>query len=119
MYEENFEAYGARKVWRQLGREGLAVARCTIERLMRVLGCKGGMRAQVPNDDCRRCGGTAAPSGGRASTCAASFPMATAAASICRLATASAWPKPASNPRWAASATPTTTRWRNPSRLVR
>ena len=31
----NFGVYGARKVWRQLGREGVVVARCTVERLMR------------------------------------------------------------------------------------
>ena len=33
--------YGARKVWRQLGREGIEVARCTVERLMRELGIAG------------------------------------------------------------------------------
>jgi transposase InsO family protein len=33
--------YGARKVWKQLGREGIPVARCTVERLMRALGLKG------------------------------------------------------------------------------
>ncbi len=33
--------YGARKVWRQLGREGIVVARCTVERLMRELGIAG------------------------------------------------------------------------------
>ena len=37
VYEENFHVYGARKVWRQLGREDIAVARCTVERLMRSL----------------------------------------------------------------------------------
>ncbi len=41
VYEENFPVYGARKVWRQLGREGLRVARCTVERLMRSLGLAG------------------------------------------------------------------------------
>ena len=35
VFDENFEVYGVRKVWRQLGREGIAVARCTVERLMR------------------------------------------------------------------------------------
>jgi hypothetical protein len=38
VYDENFEAYGARKVWRQLKREDIEVARCTVERLMRCLG---------------------------------------------------------------------------------
>ena len=33
--------YGARKVWRELKREGMGVARCTVERLMRELGIKG------------------------------------------------------------------------------
>jgi hypothetical protein len=33
VFDANFKAYGARKVWRQLAREGLDVARCTVERL--------------------------------------------------------------------------------------
>jgi hypothetical protein len=33
VYEENFRVYGVRKVWRQLLREGIAVARCTVARL--------------------------------------------------------------------------------------
>lgn len=40
-YDENFQVYGAWKVWRQLQREGFAVARCTVERLMRALGLQG------------------------------------------------------------------------------
>lgn len=44
VYAENFQVYGARKVWRQLQREGFAVARCTVERLMRVLGLQGARR---------------------------------------------------------------------------
>ena len=44
VYEENFRVYGARKIWRQLGREGVAVARCTVERLMRSLGLQGVVR---------------------------------------------------------------------------
>jgi transposase InsO family protein len=53
VWKENFEAYGARKVWRQLGREGLAVARCTVERLMREMGLQGitrGRRFRVTTD---------------------------------------------------------------------
>jgi transposase InsO family protein len=46
VHEENFRVYGARKVWRQLGREGQVVARCTIERLMRVLGLQGVVRGR-------------------------------------------------------------------------
>jgi putative transposase len=41
VYEANFRVYGARKVWRQLNREGIAVARCTVERLMKRLGLQG------------------------------------------------------------------------------
>ena len=41
VWESNFGVYGARKVWRQLQREGVAVARCTVERLMRLEGLKG------------------------------------------------------------------------------
>lgn len=35
IWDENFQVYGVRKVWRQLRREGEVVARCTVERLMR------------------------------------------------------------------------------------
>jgi putative transposase len=44
VYDENFQVYGARKVWRQLCREGVTVARCTVERLMRSLGLQGVVR---------------------------------------------------------------------------
>ncbi len=46
VYQENFEVYGADKVWRQLGREGIRVARCTVERLMRELGLSGAVRGR-------------------------------------------------------------------------
>jgi putative transposase len=46
VYRDNFEVYGADKVWRQLGREGIAVARCTVERLMRELGLRGVVRGR-------------------------------------------------------------------------
>jgi len=42
----NFEVYGARKVWRQLAREGTVVARCTVERLMRRMGLRGTVRGK-------------------------------------------------------------------------
>ena len=42
----NFSVYGARKVWRQLRREGIQVARCTVERLMRDLGLRGVVRGK-------------------------------------------------------------------------
>jgi putative transposase len=44
--EENFRVYGVRKVWRQLGREGIAVARCTVARLMRAMGVQGAVRGK-------------------------------------------------------------------------
>ncbi|MGQ7249798.1 IS3 family transposase [Halomonas sp. V046] len=46
VWEENFRVYGARKVWRQLKRESLAVTRCTVERLMRRLGLQGVVRGK-------------------------------------------------------------------------
>jgi transposase InsO family protein len=46
VWKENFEVYGARKVWRQLNREGTQVARCTVERLMRDLGIQGAVRSR-------------------------------------------------------------------------
>ena len=44
VYDDNFQVYGARKVWRRLGRDGIGVARCTVERLMRSLGLQGVVR---------------------------------------------------------------------------
>ena len=44
VFEENFGVYGARKVWRQLNREGITVPRCRVERLMRGLGLAGRVR---------------------------------------------------------------------------
>jgi transposase InsO family protein len=46
VFAENFEVYGVRKVWRQLGREGISVARCTVERLMRSMGLQGVVRGK-------------------------------------------------------------------------
>jgi transposase InsO family protein len=46
VHEANFGVYGARKVWRQLGREGVAVARCTVERLMRRMDLRGVVRGK-------------------------------------------------------------------------
>jgi putative transposase len=47
VHAENFGVYGARKVWRQLRREGTSVARCTVERLMRELGLQGVRRGKA------------------------------------------------------------------------
>lgn len=46
VWDGNFHVYGARKVWRQLRREGVVAARCTVERLMRRLGLKGVVRGK-------------------------------------------------------------------------
>ena len=46
VFTENFEVYGARKVWRQMVREGFGVARCTVERLMADLGLQGVIRGK-------------------------------------------------------------------------
>ncbi len=45
-HEANFEVYSARKVWRQLGRDGIAVARCTVERPMRRMGLRDAVRGK-------------------------------------------------------------------------
>ncbi|WP_276964151.1 IS3 family transposase, partial [Ferrimicrobium acidiphilum] len=56
IYEENYFVYGARKIWRQLRREGIEVARCTIERLMKAMGITGKrrgsskVRTTIPDD---------------------------------------------------------------------
>jgi transposase InsO family protein len=47
VWEENFQTYGARKMWQQLQREGLSLARCTVERLMRQMGLKGIVRGKT------------------------------------------------------------------------
>ena len=46
VFEENFRVYGVRKVWRQLAREGIGVARCTVARLMRAMGLQGAVRGK-------------------------------------------------------------------------
>src|SRR5712664_1442188 len=46
VWRENREVYGVRKVWKQLRREGQAVARCTVARLMRRLGLAGVVRGR-------------------------------------------------------------------------
>ena len=50
VWKENFGVYGARKVWRQLMREGVCVARCTVERLMREMGAGRRTRSKVQED---------------------------------------------------------------------
>ncbi|MBU1157521.1 MAG: IS3 family transposase [Proteobacteria bacterium] len=59
VWEANFKVYGARKVWRQLNREDIEVARCTVARLMRDMGLQGAIRGKkcrttVPDDRASR-----------------------------------------------------------------
>ena len=46
VFEDNYGVYGARKVWRQLNREGIPIARCRTERLMRQMGLCGRVRGK-------------------------------------------------------------------------
>ena len=55
VWEENFRVYGARKVWKQLNRERIRIAKCTTERLMKKLGLQGvrrgkGYKTTIPDD---------------------------------------------------------------------
>jgi putative transposase len=59
VWKENYEVYGADKVWLELNRRGIATARCTVERLMRDLGLQGARRGRtirttVPGKDGQR-----------------------------------------------------------------
>lgn len=59
VWEENFQVYGAHKVWKQLNREDFEVARCTVERLMKRLGLAGarrgrGCRTTIPDTGAER-----------------------------------------------------------------
>jgi putative transposase len=46
VFDQNFSVYGVRKIWRQLKREGIDVARCTVSRLMRDMGLRGVIRGK-------------------------------------------------------------------------
>jgi putative transposase len=59
VWRENFCVYGARKTWRQLNREQIPVARCTIERLMGKIGLCGAIRGKtfkttIPDEKAQR-----------------------------------------------------------------
>ena len=59
VWNENFQVYGARKVWKQLKHESILVARCTVERLMKALGLRGACRGKafkttIPDDSAAR-----------------------------------------------------------------
>ncbi len=47
VWDANFQVYGVRKVWRQLRRDGIDVARCTVARLMKQMGLKGATRGKA------------------------------------------------------------------------
>jgi len=47
VWHANWQVYGADKVWLQMNREGIAVARCTVERLMRAMGLQGARRGKT------------------------------------------------------------------------
>jgi putative transposase len=47
IWEENHRVYGPRKVWKQMGREGLYEARCRVRRLMHELGRVGAVRGRA------------------------------------------------------------------------
>ena len=47
IYQENFSVYGAKKVWKQLLRDGVQVGRCRVERLMRFMGLTGAVRGKT------------------------------------------------------------------------
>jgi putative transposase len=48
VHEDNYSVYGARKVWAELNRQSVEVARCTVERLMREIGLRGLLRDKSP-----------------------------------------------------------------------
>jgi putative transposase len=59
VFADNYGVYGARKVWRQLNREGVTVAGCTVERLMGQAGLPGQTRGRrrrttIPADPAAR-----------------------------------------------------------------
>jgi len=47
VWDENHQVYGPRKVWKQLKREGVRVARCTVGRVMRDMGLQGAVRGRA------------------------------------------------------------------------
>ncbi len=47
IWQDNKRVYGADKVWKQMNREGVGIARCTVERLMKRLGLQGARRGKV------------------------------------------------------------------------
>lgn len=52
VWQANMKVYGADKVWKQMNREGMVVARCTVERLMRREGLRGVIRGKTVRTTC-------------------------------------------------------------------
>ena len=94
VWVDNYSVYGVRKLWRELKREDIVVARCTVERLMHLNRLSGS---------------------GISSSTKSWFITVTGACSICRSGIRSVWQKRALSPLSEAGATPMTTHW--PRRL--
>jgi putative transposase len=60
IHDANYQAYGARKMWRELHRQGILAARCTVERLMRSAGLRGVVRGKTPRTTVQKPDGTRA-----------------------------------------------------------
>jgi putative transposase len=69
VWNEHEHVYGPRKVWRQLRREKIRTARCTVERLMHEMGLRGTVRSGVEDHDPVRSGGHAAGGSRRSPVC--------------------------------------------------
>jgi transposase InsO family protein len=126
VWQENFRVYGARKVWRQLHREAIAAARCTVERLMREMGLRGAVRGRtcrttIADDAAARPADlvkrqfTATRSNRRSTSVAWTMRIplvhhSDRVCSTCRFATQSAWRRLGLSRLWAVLGTPTTTR---------
>lgn len=59
IWDENYQVYGTRKVWHQLKREGFPAAKCTVERLMQIMGLQGAVRGReirttIPDPEAHR-----------------------------------------------------------------
>jgi transposase InsO family protein len=87
VWDENFRVYGAEKVWRQLGREAIVAARCTVERLMRAMGLRGATRGRAFTITTVREDGTARPADLVQRTFTASRPNALWVADLTYVAT--------------------------------
>jgi transposase InsO family protein len=98
VFEANFCVYGVRKIWRQLAREGIVAARCTVARLMRAMGLAGVVRGKkvrttVPDPAAARSIGSTATSRRRRRTRCGSRILPTS-------------PHGPASPTWLSSSTP-------------